>query len=76
MKKIVAGGFLSLVASIWALAIVIFAENNLVSDWDTEIGRLLSTIIDMKMIMPLILCVAIVVIGIMMMLFESFKKEK
>ncbi len=40
MKKIVAGGFLSLVGSIWALAILVSASNSLVNEWVTETGRL------------------------------------
>ena len=39
MKKIVAGGFLSLVGSIWALAILVSASNSLVNEWVTETGR-------------------------------------
>lgn len=48
MKKIVAGGFLSLVGSIWALAILVSASNSLVNEWVTETGRLMSTVIEMK----------------------------
>lgn len=75
MKKILAGGFLSLVGTIWALAILVSASNNLVLSWDSEIGRFLSTIIEMKMIFPLVLCVACIAFGIIMMLVECFKKD-
>ncbi len=76
MKKIITGGFLSLIGTIWTLAILITASNNLVTSWITSYGRLLSTIIDMKMTLPLILAACVTVAGILMMLIESFKKEK
>ena len=40
MKRALIGGFLSLIGSIWSLAIVFIAGNNLVSSWDTQLGRL------------------------------------
>ena len=43
MKKTIIGGFLSLIGSIWTLAILIAAGNNLVSSLTTPPGRLLST---------------------------------
>ena len=74
MKKIVAGGFLSLVGSIWALAILVSASNSLVNEWVTETGRLMSTVIEMKMMFPLILCVICIAFGIIMMLVESLEE--
>ena len=76
MKKIVAGGFLSLVGSIWALAILVSASNSLVNEWVTETGRLMSTVIEMKMMFPLILCVICIAFGIIMMLVESFMEQQ
>ena len=76
MKKIVAGGFLSLVGSICALAILVSASNSLVNEWVTETGRLMSTVIEMKMMFPLILCVICIAFGIIMMLVESFRRDK
>ncbi len=75
MKKVITGGFLSLIGTIWTLAILITASNNLVTSWITAYGRLLSTIIDMKMTFPLILTICVTIAGIVMMLIESFKKE-
>ena len=76
MKKIVAGGFLSLVGSICALAILVSASNSLVNEWVTETGRLMSTVIEMKMMCPLILSVICIAFGIIMMLVESFRRDK
>lgn len=75
MKKIVAGGFLSLVGSICALAILVSASNSLVNEWVTETGRLMSTVMKLKMMFPLILCV-ICIACIIMMLVESFRRDK
>ena len=75
MKKVITGGFLSLIGTIWTLAILITASNNLATSWITAYGRLFSTIIDMKMTLPLILAACVTIAGILMMLIESFKKE-
>ena len=47
MKQVLAGGFLSLVGSIWALAVVFIAGNGLVSGWSTPPGRFLTTVSEM-----------------------------
>ena len=39
MKKTLIGGILTLAGSIWALAILTAAGNNLVNGWDTSLGR-------------------------------------
>lgn len=35
MKKVLIGGFISLLGTIWGLAVIIFTSNNLVSSWPT-----------------------------------------
>ena len=76
MKKALIGGFLSLVGSIWSLAIVFIAGNNLVTSWDTELGRFWSTIIEMNLMPLFILFVVMTVLGMVIMAFEFFRKEK
>jgi hypothetical protein len=34
MKKVLIGGFLSLIGTIWGLAIIVFVGNNLTSSWE------------------------------------------
>ena len=78
MKRALIGGFLSLIGSIWSLAIVIIAGNNLnlVLSWNPNIGRLLSTVIEMDLIFLFILSVVFIVLGITLMVVELFRKEK
>lgn len=45
MKRALIGGFISLIGSIWALAIMILAINNLISEWSTLPGRLLTRLV-------------------------------
>ncbi|MBE5776279.1 MAG: hypothetical protein E7326_02080 [Clostridiales bacterium] len=76
MKRAVIGGFLSLIGSIWALAIVFIAGNNLVTSWDTKLGRFLSTIIEMDLTLLFAFSVVFIVLGIILMTIELFSKEK
>ena len=76
MKRALIGGFLSLIGSIWSLAIVFIAGNNLVSSWNPNIGRLWSTVIEMDLIFLFILSVVFIVLGITLMVVELFRKEK
>lgn len=76
MKRALIGGFLSLIGSIWSLAIVFVAGNNLVTSWDSKVGRLWSTVIEMDLMFLFILSVAFIVLGIVLMAVELFRKEK
>lgn len=75
MKKTIIGGFLSLIGSIWTLAILIAAGNNLVSGWTTPPGRLLSTVFSMGLTFWFILAVALTVFGLGVLAVELFKKD-
>ena len=76
MKKALIGGFLSLIGSIWALAIVFIISNNLVSSWRTPPGRFLATAIEMDLIFLFILAVALVLFGVIILACELFRREK
>lgn len=76
MKRALIGGFLSLIGSIWSLAIVFIAGNNLVTSWDTQLGRLWSTVIEMDLMFLFILSVVFIVLGIVLMAVELFRKDK
>ena len=75
MKKALVGGFLSLVGSIWAMVIMLVAGNNLVTEWNTEAGRLWSTVTDLRLMFPFILAAVITVIGIIVMVIGLIKKD-
>ena len=75
MKKTIIGGFLSLIGSIWTIAILIAAGSNLVSSWTTPPGRLLATVAEMGLTFWFILAVALTVFGLGVLAVELFKKD-
>ena len=76
LKKILIGGFLSLIGSIWALAVVFIAGNNLVSSWPTPPGRFLTTVAELNLTLVFLLSIALVISGICMMVMEYFRKDQ
>ena len=76
MKRALIGGCIALIGSIWSLAIVFIAGNNLVTSWDTELGRLWSTVIEMDLMFLFVLSVVFIVLGVILMVVELFRKEK
>ena len=76
MKRAVIGGFLSLIGSIWALAVVFFAGNNLVDGWSTPPGRFLTTISELGLTFLFALSILLVIVGILIMVIEFFRMEK
>ena len=76
MKRVLIGGFLSLIGTIWSLAIIIFAGNNLVSCWNTPPGRFFTTVIETGMMLALIIAFVLLVVGLLIMGIEYFKKDK
>ena len=76
MKKVLIGGFTSLIGSILSLAIAFIVGNNLVTAFDTDVGRLWSTVLEMELLFPLIISVLFIVVGIVLMAVELVRKEK
>ena len=76
MKRVLIGGFVSLIGSIWALAIVFIAGNNLVSSWPTRLGRFWGTVLEMGLLPVFVLSVIFVMAGIIIMVLELFRKEQ
>ena len=75
MKRALIGGFLALIGTIWSLAIIIFAGNNLVSGWSTPPGRFWTTVLETGMMFPFVLAMAFLVLGLLIMGIEYFRKE-
>ena len=75
MKKVLIGGFLSLLGSIWALGVLFVAGNNMLSGWSTPPGRFLSTVIELDLMPIFTVSIIFVIIGVSIMVFEFFKKE-
>lgn len=76
MKRVLIGGFISLIGSIWALAIVFIAGNNLVSSWPTRLGRFWGTVVEMGLLPIFVPSVIFVIAGVVIMAVELFRKEQ
>ena len=76
MKRAVIGGFLSLIGSIWTLAVVFIAGNNLVDGWSTPPGRFLTTITELGLTFLFAISVLLVIVGILIMIVEFFRKDE
>lgn len=76
MKKVLIGGFLSLIGTIWGLAIIIFVGNNLTSGWSTPPGRFLTTVVEVGMVAPAVIALTFLLLGLLAMVIEYFKEEK
>lgn len=76
MKKTVIGGFLAFLGSLWALVIIAYACNHLVSSWNSDLGRLYATISEYQLTIPFILAVILAVFGLVVLFVELFRKEK
>lgn len=74
MKKVIIGGFLAVVSSIWAIAIGAYVQFNLVSDWSGS--RFWSSASQLGVILPLILSLIILALGIVIMFIEYFRKDR
>lgn len=76
MKKVLIGGFVALIGSIWALAVIFLAGNDLVSGWTTPPGRFLTAVIQMDLLPVFIFAVILVLAGLVILAAELFRKEK
>lgn len=74
MKKVIIGGFLAVVSSIWAIAIGAYVQFNLVSDWRGS--RFWSSASQLGVILPLIISLIILALGIVIMCIEYFRKDR
>lgn len=75
MKRALIGGFLSLLGTIWGLAVIVFASNNLVSGWSTPPGRFMTTVLETGMSVPLGLAIVLLVSGLLIMAVEYFRRD-
>ncbi len=75
MKKAMIGGFSALLGTIWGLAVILFAGNNLTSSWSTPPGRFLTTVSELGMTLPFSGSILLLVLGLLILGTEFFKKE-
>jgi len=74
LKKVIIGGFLAVVSSIWAIAIGTYVQFNLVSEWYGS--RFWSSASQLGVILPLIISLIILALGIVIMCIEYFRKDR
>lgn len=75
MKRALIGGFISLIGSIWTLAIIFLAVNNMTAEWSTPPGRFLTTISELHMTLFFVIAIVFLILGVALMLIEYFRKE-
>lgn len=75
MKKAIIGGFLSIIGTLGNLAVFITAANNMVGGWSTPPGRFLTTLSEIGMTPLMVFSSIILIIGLVIMGIEYFKKE-
>lgn len=75
MKRAIIGGFISLIGSIWAHAVIISANNYTINGWSTPPGKLLTQIVEADLMLWFGISIALVVLGIVIMIIEYLKKD-
>lgn len=74
MKRVLIGGFLTVVGSLWALAIGAYVQLNLVSEWyGNRFGESAS---ELGVTFPLVLSLIVLALGAVLMVIEYFRKDK
>ena len=76
MKRVLIGGFLSLIGSIWAMAGLFVAGSNLTSGWTPPPGRFMTTVAEMGLSEVFGMAILFVVLGIVIMMVELFRRDK
>ena len=76
MKRVLIGGFLILIGSIWGLAICVFCGINLTVAWPTPPGRFLTTVFETGMTLPFVLAIVFIVLGFTIFVKEYFTKDE
>lgn len=75
MKKVIIGGFLIVVSSLWAIVIGAYVQFNLASTYYGG-SRFWSSASQLGVIVPLIISLIILALGIIIMGIEYFRKDK
>lgn len=75
MKKAMIGSIVLFVGAIWITAILYFAVSHPVSSYFTPPGRLLSTLIFYDLVIPFYISIIFLIVGIVILGLEYFKKE-
>ena len=76
MKRVLIGGFLMLIGTIWGLAICVFCGMNLTDAWPTPPGRVLTAVFETGMTLPFVLAIVFIVLGFTIFVKEYFTKDE
>lgn len=76
MKKTIIGGILAICGTFGTSSVLNTVADNLVSGWSTPPGRFITTVIVYDLIIPLILFSVILILGLVILGIEYFRKEK
>lgn len=74
MKKVIIGGFLAIVSSIWAITIGAYVQSNLASEWYGN--RFWSSASQLGVIVPLVISLIGLALGVAIMCVEYFRKDR
>lgn len=75
LKRAIIGGFISLIGSIWTLAVIICANTYTIDGWSTPPGKLLTQLAESNLMLWFCISIALVILGIVFMVIEYFKKD-
>ena len=75
MKRAIIGGFIPLIGSIWTFAVIICANNYTIDGWSTPPGKLLTQLAESNLMLWFCISIALVILGIVFMVIEYFKKD-
>ena len=76
MKRAIIGGFVSLIGSIWSLAVIISANNYSIEGWTTPPGKLLTQIVQSDLTLWFAVSIILTLLGLILMAVEFFRKDK
>lgn len=76
MKRTIIGGFLSLVGSIWARAVLLCANSYAVSEWATPPGKLITQLNESGLMPWFTASIIVTALGIVLMAIEYFRRER
>ena len=74
MKKVIIGGFLAIVSSIWAITIGAYVQFNLASEWYGS--RFWSSASQLGVTIPLVISLIGLALGVVIMCVEYFQKDR
>lgn len=76
MKRAMIGGFISLNGSIWMRIVIMCADSYDLYEWTTPPGKLFTQITESNLTVWFILSAAAIVLGMVLMGVEYFRKDK